>query len=272
MCLAGRTPPDVLTNLTYSWIISWSQQNVQAGSDSTAITLTAVFYYLLKNPESMQRLLELDEANLPSPVPWDLVHKLPFLDACVKEALRMTPALGIPLERVVPPQGAEVCGKYFKGGTILGVNAWVVRRNQNVYGDDAGIWRPARWVETSVEKRKEMERTLLTVSRTLFRTSFPTAASHMTPEALLTLSLFQFGGGSRICLGKNISFLEMYKVIPELLTRFKVCQIQCWHTVSIANTKPPTTQFKLVDPEKTWNVKNRFFTYIKGVTVEIERR
>ncbi|KAJ5993316.1 pisatin demethylase [Penicillium sp. IBT 35674x] len=151
-----------------TWIISWCQQNVQAGSDSTAITLTSVFYHLLKDPDSMKTLLaELEQCT--SFIP------------------------GIPLERVVPAGGIEVCGKYFRGGTVLGVNAWVAHRDEEVYGVDADDWRPGRWIDAGQEKRKEMERLL-----------------------------FAFGGGSRVCLGRNISYLEMYKVIPEVLTQFKV--------------------------------------------------
>ncbi|KAJ6034669.1 pisatin demethylase [Penicillium canescens] len=206
-----------------SWIISWCQQNVQAGSDSTAITLTQVIYHLLKYPDSMETLLaELDHADLPSPVPWDIAHKLPYLDSCIKEALRMTPAIGIPLERVAPVEGLELCGKYFKAGTVLGVNAWVVHRDKEVYGADAALWRPGRWIEARQNERKEMQR-----------------------------GLFAFGGGSRICLGKNISYLEMYKVIPEMLRRFK---------------------FELINPQNEWSLKNGFFTYTKGVEVSVQRR
>lgn len=109
-------------------------------------------------------LAELDNANLPSPVPWDIAHKLPYFDSCIKEALRMTPAIGIPLERVAPAEGIELCGKYFEGGTVLGVNAWVVHRDQEVFGADAALWRPGRWTEASQDKRKEMERALFAVS------------------------------------------------------------------------------------------------------------
>lgn len=109
-------------------------------------------------------LTELDSANLPSPVPWDIAHRLPYLDACIKEALRMTPAVGIPLERVAPAGGMELCGKYFQGGTVLGVNAWVAHRNQEVFGEDADVWRPGRWVEASADQRKAMERAQFAVS------------------------------------------------------------------------------------------------------------
>ena len=42
---------------------------------------------------------------------------------------------------------------------------------------------------------------------------------------MLTVRLFdpvQFGAGHRSCLGKNISLLEIYKVVPTLLRRFDV--------------------------------------------------
>jgi cytochrome P450 len=109
-------------------------------------------------------LAELDHADLPSSVPWDIAHKLPYLDSCIKEALRMTPAIGIPLERVAPAEGLELCGKYFKPGTVLGVNAWVVHRNKEMYGVDAALWRPGRWIEARQNERKEMERGLFAVS------------------------------------------------------------------------------------------------------------
>lgn len=219
-------------SVTHSWILSWCQQNVQAGSDSTAITLTSIIYHLLKYPESMKLLLdELHNANLPSPVSWDSVHSLPYLDACIKEALRMTPALGIPLERVAPEQGLELCGHYFKPGTVLGVNAWVVHRDRETYGEDADSWNPTRWSEVSKERRKDMERTLFAVSTVSYIIDFFFAKrrnrkkskreSNVGPGVHAN-SLLQFGGGTRVCLGKNISYLEMYKVIPELLLRFKV--------------------------------------------------
>lgn len=119
----------------------------------------------MKNPESMKALLtELDDANLSSPIPWATAHKLPYLDACIKEALRMTPAIGIPLERVSPPQGMEISGRHFESGTVLGVNAWVMHKSENIFGADAAIWRPGRWIEGNEEKKKEMERTLFAVS------------------------------------------------------------------------------------------------------------
>ena len=35
-------------------------------------------------------------------------------------------------------------------------------------------------------------------------------------------NMFQFGAGSRTCIGKNISLLEVYKLVPSFLRRFEV--------------------------------------------------
>jgi hypothetical protein len=60
-------------------------------------------------------------------------------------------------------RGAEICGQRFSGGTIVGINAWVIHRDQNVFGEDAEAWNPDRWLGPDEGKRRLMEKTLLTV-------------------------------------------------------------------------------------------------------------
>lgn len=50
---------------------------------------------------------------------------MPYLDAVVKEALRLHAAVGLPLWRAVPEGGAEIAGQYLPAGTKVGTNAWV---------------------------------------------------------------------------------------------------------------------------------------------------
>ena len=127
----------------------WIATNIGAGSDSTAIILRAIFYNLLKHQESLQKLRkELEDATqagrVSNSITWKECQKLLYLDACVKEAGRVHPAVGLPLERVVPPQATKICGQYLKGGTIVGVNAWVVHQDKTIFGEDAASWKPER--------------------------------------------------------------------------------------------------------------------------------
>ncbi|GMG47884.1 unnamed protein product [Aspergillus oryzae var. brunneus] len=90
---------------------------VVAGSETTATLLSGVTYLLLKNPEAYQRLREEvrstfsseDDINLSS------AAKLPYMLACVEEALRMYPPGAIGPPRVTPKGGAEILGARIPG-------------------------------------------------------------------------------------------------------------------------------------------------------------
>ena len=139
--------------------------NVTAGSDTTAILMRTIVYSLLSYPDTLQRLIDELASLSPSdqPVTWKESRSLPYLDAVIKEAGRLHPPFGLPLERVVPAEGATICGQYFKGGTVVGMSAWVVHRDKDVFGKDAAEWRPERWLECNPEQKRRMEAGLLTV-------------------------------------------------------------------------------------------------------------
>ncbi|KAI1356133.1 cytochrome P450 [Xylaria sp. FL0043] len=212
-----------------------------AGSETTAISLSAVFYNLLRNPSILARLrTELDDAaragafadNELGIVTWAESQRLPYLDACIKEAFRMYPAAGLPLERIVPEPGVDIAGHYVRGGTIVGCSAWLIHRRPEIFGDDVDVYRPERWLvdESLPEAQKEeRERRIREMN------------GHM----------FQFGMGARTCIGKNISLLEMYKVVPSLLRRFEI-------------------RFK--DPSQEWKTVNAWFIKQQNFKTIFERR
>jgi len=133
------------------------------------------------------------EARENRTVSWAESQKLQYLDAVIQESFRLHPAAGLILERIVPPQGMDILGEFIPGGTIVGCNAWVLHRRPEIFGADVDVFRPERWVEASNEKVKEMKATM-----------------------------FQFGAGARTCIGKNVSLLEVYKLVPSFLRRFEV--------------------------------------------------
>lgn len=175
--------------MTDSQVLASCGSMIFAGSETTAISLSAVFYYLVKHPQIYKKLMaELDQAardgtiedKVNNKVSWAEANKLPYLDACIQESLRLHPAAGLILERVAPPQGVEILGHFVPGGTLVGCNAWVLHRRPEIFGKDVDTFRPERWLEASPTQLKDMKATM-----------------------------FQFGAGARTCLGKNISLLEM---------------------------------------------------------------
>lgn len=164
-----------------------------AGSDTTGIGLRSVFYHLMKNPTVYKQLMEeIDEATkqgqLSSPVKYSEALKLPFLCACIKEALRIHPGVGLTMARTVPAEGLELCGKYIPGGYRVGMNAAVIHHDKSIFGPDAGEYRPGRWLE---DNAANMDKYLL-----------------------------HFGAGTRTCIGKNISLAELHKLVPAVLRDF----------------------------------------------------
>jgi cytochrome P450 len=200
---AGQKDPEFMTR---DRILTMTTANMFAGSDTTAITLRSIFYYLLQNPNCMQNLMEElkheEQAGRFSRddglLSWNEVRGLPYLGAVIKEALRCHPAAGLPLERVVPPAGISINGHFLPGGTIVGCSPWTVHLDESVFGQRPDQFRPERWLDMPNHKVAEMNNTL-----------------------------FTFGAGSRTCIGKNISLLEMHKLVPTVLRRFEVC-VDSW--------------------------------------------
>ena len=93
--------------------------NVGAGAGTTALSLSAALYYLLRNPACLEKLRR-EAAGRPSGrITFKQAQEMPYLQAVIKEALRLHPATGLPLERVVPPGGATISGHFFPEGVCL---------------------------------------------------------------------------------------------------------------------------------------------------------
>ncbi|KAL9069682.1 MAG: hypothetical protein Q9161_005383 [Pseudevernia consocians] len=224
---AKETHPKAMTERE---VLSLSLTMILAGAETTSISLTALFYYILKNPavyaklqhELTTRLPARDFSSLACDVDFTLAQKnLPYLHACIQETFRMHPASGFILERVVPAGGARICGDHFPAGTVVGVSPWAVHRDKATFGEDVETFRPERWTEAGEEKVRAMERAML-----------------------------HFGAGNHMCLGKNISAREMYKLVPSLLRAFK---------------------FELANPEKDWKLVNGLNVRQQDVDVRVTR-
>jgi hypothetical protein len=81
----------------------------------------------------------------------------------MKEAMRLHPGVGFPLERYVPKGGLVVGDVLLPEGTIVGMNAWVIHHDKTIYGEDADMFRPERWMDAESEKLRIMEKCFLSV-------------------------------------------------------------------------------------------------------------
>jgi cytochrome P450 len=109
--------------------------------------------------------------------------------------------------------------------TNVGVNSWVSHYDTNIYGLDAATFRPERWLEADEQQSKLMEQNFM-----------------------------PFGMGSRTCIGKNISLLEMSKLIPVLVRDFDFelsqdNRVDGWTTSARWFVKP--RDFKVIPSRRT---------------------
>ncbi|RAK84935.1 benzoate 4-monooxygenase cytochrome P450 [Aspergillus costaricaensis CBS 115574] len=165
---------------------------LDAGSDTTAIALTNIMYYLIKNPPSLGKLrVEVSGALRGKEVaPYAKVRNLPYLKACLEESLRLSPPVARGLERRTPPEGMYILGERIPGNATVSVPTYAVHRDPEIFPDPEAF-RPERWLEDD-EKVKQM--------RAVF---------------------IPFSSGARACIGRNITFIEQQILVATLVHRYE---------------------------------------------------
>lgn len=97
-------------------------------------------------------MAELDDATAMgklSPVPQydEVMAHCQYYIACVRESMRLTPSAPNIFPQLVPRGGMELFGKYMPEGTEVTCNPWLVHRDENIYGADAEVFKPERWLD-----------------------------------------------------------------------------------------------------------------------------
>ncbi|KAK4466256.1 putative cytochrome P450 E-class, group I [Cladorrhinum samala] len=177
---------------TQAWLEQFSQ--IAAGSDTTATAVRMTLFLLMTNPESYRALqAEIDaairEGRVSSPIRQDEAKRLPYLQAVIKEGMRVWPPVAGLCPKVCDTEQI-VCGKRIPPGTNVCWDLFGVLRNKEVFGADADYFRPARWLE---EKDADRLRAMEQVQGLCFATS----------------SRWE-------CLGKSVAQLELNKVFVEV--------------------------------------------------------
>ncbi|KAF5616785.1 cytochrome P450 monooxygenase oxidoreductase [Fusarium tjaetaba] len=132
--IAGSKDDFTLADVaTEAWV------SLFAGSDTTAIAMRAILFHIIRSPKVYERLLaEIDQASaqglLSNPANYSEAIKLPYFIACCKEGFRVHPSVGMSMPRHVPPAGVNIAGRYFPGGSRVGMSAHVVHFDKGILG------------------------------------------------------------------------------------------------------------------------------------------
>ena len=96
-----------------------TQALVFGGSDTTGNALMVLSFHLLRNASSYKALkAELQAAwpDLERTPSLRRLEQLPYLNAVIREGLRLSHGVVAGLLRVVPPSGAQICDTFVPGG------------------------------------------------------------------------------------------------------------------------------------------------------------
>ncbi|PHH89475.1 hypothetical protein CDD83_5995 [Cordyceps sp. RAO-2017] len=160
-----------------------------AGHETTSGLLSFLFFELLQNPEVLRRAVEeVDSVIGKEPVTVDHLGQLPYIEACLRETLRLWPtAPGIGLEA----KGDQVLnGEYqIKDKESIRILLYRLHRDPDVYGPDAEDFRPERMYEDNFAK--------------------------LPPNCWKP-----FGNGSRACIGRPFAWQEALLATATLLQTF----------------------------------------------------
>ena len=173
---------------------SESLLQILAGSDSTATTIRVTMLYILTNPPVYAKLQsEIDTAIAAGSISHPVVSNseavaLPYLQACIKEGLRLWQPLNGIQTKISPAEPVTINGVYIPGHTQVALSQHNMMRRKDLFGMDAEVFRPERWIDGEKEVIKGYER-------------------------VWELS---FASGRFTCLGKGVALMEVGKVFVEV--------------------------------------------------------
>ncbi|KAK4482276.1 hypothetical protein RD792_009428 [Penstemon davidsonii] len=188
---SGHSDEDCVADIVINFIL--------AGRDTTSAALTWFFWLIYNHPEvEIEILREIREISK-APT-YDEVKDMVYTHASLCESMRLYPPVPMDSKEAVNddvlPDGTTV-----KKGTRVIYHPYAMGRVKKVWGADWAEFRPTRWLQREVEGEKWSF-----VSRDPF-----------------TYPVFQ--AGPRICLGKDMAFLQMKRMVACVLRQFRVVPV-----------------------------------------------
>ncbi|TVU50435.1 hypothetical protein EJB05_01806, partial [Eragrostis curvula] len=162
-----------------------------AGTDSTAVTIEWAMSEVLRNPDTLAKVTEeLDRVvGCERLVVDEDIPNLPYLEAVVKEAMRLHP-IGPLLTPRLSREDTTLDGYVIPAGTRVFVNVWAIGRDTTVWGDTAEEFRPERFLGSGLDVKGH------------------------------DFELLPFGSGRRMCPGISLGLKMVQVTLANLLHGF----------------------------------------------------
>ncbi|EPS70135.1 hypothetical protein M569_04626, partial [Genlisea aurea] len=189
---SGHTDEVMLMDIVISFIL--------AGRDTTSAVLTWFFWVLSKHPRVEDAILEEINTKVSESAAYEEVKEMVYTHASISESMRLYPPVPVDSKSAVAddvlPDGTVV-----KKGMRIAYHPYAMGRVEKIWGKDWPEFRPERWLQNSPDSGR-----LTFVNRDPY-----------------TYPVFQ--AGPRICLGKDLAFLQMKSVVAGVLREFRIIPV-----------------------------------------------
>ncbi|EHA18744.1 hypothetical protein ASPNIDRAFT_176389, partial [Aspergillus niger ATCC 1015] len=168
---------------------------IQAGSETVATALSACCFYLGRNPPKLEATVREVRTTFADSghISFSATSALLYLNAVIKEALRLyPPAPGIG-PRLVPEGGAVINDQFVPAGVSVSVAQFSTFRSPASF-IEPDSFLPERWL--------------------------PNSDSRYLTDNKNALQPFSYG--PRACIGKNLAYAEMRTILSKILWHFDI--------------------------------------------------
>ncbi|KAI0102630.1 cytochrome P450 [Nemania sp. FL0031] len=195
----GSSKQDLWDLIVESEVLTLKEMHVNAelfmaaGTETTASLLSGVIHYLISNPDKMKILTNEIRPRFESSrdITLEKLAPLPYLNACLREAMRVYPPVPSSLPRIVADGGNSILGRWVPGGTRVSVHQYSTYHSPaNFKNPDAFV--PERWLGDPAYQDDNR-------------------SAHQP-----------FSVGTRNCLGMNLAWHEMRLMLAKLVYEFNI--------------------------------------------------
>ncbi|CAG8976987.1 hypothetical protein HYALB_00009781 [Hymenoscyphus albidus] len=174
------------------WLVGDSTLVIGAGTDTTTITFSYLFYYLARYPEVQEKLFqELKQYYHPgTDAEFRDLANAPYLNGVIMEVLRLNPPVPGGILRKTPSEGITVGDTFIPGGVTVSACLWTISRLESCY-EKPLEFVPERWGEK--------------------------------PEMVLNKNAFAaFSLGPMACVGRQFAMMELRNLTSRIISEFSV--------------------------------------------------
>ncbi|MBD2440395.1 cytochrome P450 [Nostoc sp. FACHB-110] len=156
-----------------------------AGHETTATSMAWALYWIHRQPEVLEKLLQELDAVGDSP-DVTIIARLPYLTAVCNETLRMCPPVMLTFPRIVQ-EPVDLLGHRLETGTVVAGCIYLAHHREDLYPEPQKF-KPERFLERQFSPFEFMP----------------------------------FGGGVRVCIGQALALFEMKLVLAKVLSSYQL--------------------------------------------------